>query len=258
MKMVPVDSKSHTGKGWRQKSGYTFAAAQALVPLTAVEFPKAAVAMPIAFIENAGRYLPVAVASPVQGRNFYIAPTGQWLGSDVPAALRSYRFRLGTAEGSSELALWVDEDSGWVVEAGPGVTRFFEENGSPSGPLSGIIQLLQELEQARALTSVAVAPLVEARLIEPWALTATIGNQQTTAAGLHRVNESALNALDEQTFMRLRKTSSLAMAYAQLISMNTVGLFQSLSRAQQQMSDHALPQASSLFPTDDGGTIRFN
>jgi hypothetical protein len=259
VRMVPVDSQRHTGKGWRPQAGYAFAATQALVPLSVVEFGKAAVAMPIAFIESSGRYIPVAVTSPVEGRNLYVSPTGQWLGSYVPAALRSYPFRLGKAEGSSDRCLLVDEDSGWVIDADEHTARFFEEDGGPSAALKSIIQLLQELEQAWALTNMAVAALAEVDLIRPWPLIATIGNQQVAVTGLHRVDEAALEAVDEQTFMKLRKTSSLAAAYAQIISAHTVDLLRTLDMAQQQMSVQQNPAPHSLepFKMNGGETMKF-
>lgn len=259
VKMVAVDPERHARKGWRRNAGYGFAANQALVPLTAVEFGKAAVAMPIAFIENSERYVPVAVTSPVQGRNLFVSPTGEWLGGYVPAALRSYPFRLGKAEGSSAATLLIDDDSGWVIDANGNAARFFEEDGSPSADLKVIIQLLQQVEQARALTNVAVVALVETGLIRPWPLTATLDDQQIAITGLHRVDEAALDALDEHTFMRLRKTSSLALAYAQIISTNTLGLFRTLEAAQRQMSRQAnpLPHSAKSFTINGGETIKF-
>jgi hypothetical protein len=260
VKIVPVDRERHAGKGYRRPTGYIFAATQAVMPLLGLEFAKAAVGMPIAFLEQSGRYLPVAVMSPVQGRNFLVAPTGQWLGSYVPAALRSYPFRLAQVEGSDKMTLCIDEDSGLVVDADADTATFFDQDGSPSAGLKEALELLQQIEQNRARTDLAVAALAEARLIAPWPLTVTIGNQQVTANGLHRIDEAALNALDGATFLKLRQSSALVLAYTQLISTQTVGLFSQLAVIQQQLAQQAqpLPRASSLFPADDGGTIRFN
>ena len=33
--------------------------------------------MPIAFVQQSGGYVPVAVMSPIAGRNFFIGPAGQ-------------------------------------------------------------------------------------------------------------------------------------------------------------------------------------
>ena len=54
--------------------------------------------------------------------------------------------------------------------------------------------------------------------------------------------------------------SALVLAYAQLISMHTTVAFGQMAMLQQHLAQQAkpLPAASSLFPSDDGGTIRFN
>jgi hypothetical protein len=260
--IVPVDSERHKGKGWRCQTAYGFAATEALVPLVGVDFARAAIAMPIAFIEQSGRYLPVAVMSPVQGRNFFVAPNGQWLGSYVPAALRSYPFSLGRVEGSDRVVLCIDEDSGWVIDSGVNadVTKFFEEDGSPSAATKATLDFLQQVERGRSITDLAVAALTEARVILPWPLTVQDGNQQVQINGLYRIDEAALNALDNETFLKLRRASALVIAQMQLISMQTIGVFTQLQAVRRQLAQNAqpLPPISSLFSMDDGGTIRFN
>lgn len=260
--IVPISFERHGAKRWRAAGGYTFAATQALLPLTGLEFANAAVAMPIAFVEQAGRYVSVAVMSPMQGRNLFIGPSGQWLGLYVPAVLRSYPFCLGRMDNSGDkVALCIDEDSGWLVDgADQSANRFFEEDGTPSAGVKATGEFLQQIEHSRMLTDQAVAALAEARLLQPWPLTATVDNQQVAANGLFRVDETALNAASQETFLKLRSTSALPLIYAQLISMQTTSAFKQLSMMQKHLVQQAmpLPSASSLFPTDDGGTIRFN
>src|SRR3954470_20980412 len=105
--LVPLTKERLEGKKWRASGGYAFAATQSLLPLTGLEFSSAAVAMPIAFVEQAGRYVSVAVMSPVQGRNLFIGPSGQWLGLYVPAVLRSYPFCLGRMDDGGQVALCI-------------------------------------------------------------------------------------------------------------------------------------------------------
>src|SRR5262245_56726856 len=258
VKIIAVDRERHAGKGWRHPQVYAFAATQALVPLVGLEFAKVAVCMPIAFVEQSGRYLPVAVMSPVQGRNLFVAPNGQWLGNYVPAGLRSYPFGLGRVEGSDKVALCTDEDSGWVVDADANAdaTKFFEADGSPSAALKAVMELLQQIEQNRAHTDLAVAALAEARVIQPWPLIVKSDQQQVALKGLHRIDEAALNGLDGEIFLKLR--NSLVLAYAQLISVHTLASFGPLAAMQQRLAQPPLPSASSLFAVDDGGTIKFN
>ena len=257
-----MDQGRHGGKGWRQAEGYAFAATQSVVPLVGAEFASGSVAMPIAFVQRKGRYVPVAVTSPFQGRNLFVAPSGHWLGNYVPAALRNYPFLLGRGRSSDQHVLCIDEDSGWVVDVGAadGVARFFEEDGSPSAAARATFSFLQQIEQNRAVTDVAMVGLAEAGVIQPWRLQVNDDNQRAEAKGLYCVNEAALAALDDETFLGLRKSSALTLAHAQLISMQTIGIFQQLLALQQQLAQQArpLPSVSSLFRVDDAGTIQFN
>ena len=200
--------------------------------------------------------------SPVPGRNLFVGPAGQWLGSYAPAALRGYPFSLAPVEGSDKKVLCIDEDSGWVVEGdtNPDATKFFEQDGVPSAALKAILDFLLQIEQNRTATDLAVAALAEAGVIQPWPITVEHDKEKTSVKGFHRIDEAALNALEDETFLKLRKTSALAIANAQLISTQTIGVFQRLLAVQQQLTQQAppLPSVSSLFPTDDGGTIKFN
>ena len=260
--IVPLDRERHSGKGWRPSHGYTFVAKQALVPLTSAEFGAAAVAMPIAFIEQSGRYMPVAVLSLLEGHNFFVGPSGQWLGSYVPAAFRGYPFRLVRGQEKDQMILCIDEDSGWVVDAGanPDAARFFEADGTLSAATQATANFLQQVEQSRVLTDVAVTALAEAHVIKPWSLTVKEGDHQKEIKGLHYIDEAALNALDDATFLKLRHSLALAIAHGQLISMHTLGVLQQLHILQQQLIQKTQPPSSisSLLATDDGGIIRFN
>jgi hypothetical protein len=69
------------------------------------------------------------------------------------------------------------EDSGLVVDADDTTEKFFEADGSPSAALKAMIEFLQQDEQNRPLTDLAVAALAKAGLIEPWPLTVKIRDQ---------------------------------------------------------------------------------
>ena len=260
--LVPVGRERHAGKGWRQPTDYAFAATRAVTPLLGMEFATAAVAMPIAFIEKSGRYLPVAMMSPVQGHNLFIGPGGQWLGSYIPAWLRSYPFRLLRTEGGDKMTLCIDEDSGMIVDADVDTQKFFEEDGSPSAAVKATLNFLQQVEQNRSLTDLAVAALAEAGLIGPWPLTVSVDNQPQTVNGLHRVDEAKLNALDDESFLKLRKSGALPLAYIQLLSMGRVAVFEQLRRLQQQLSP--APRHEKAFSLDEifaqagNETVQFN
>jgi hypothetical protein len=155
----------------------------------------------------------------------------------VPFVLRSYPFSLIRKEGSDQSVLAVDEDSTLVVdEMGEGVEKFFEPDGSPSSTTKSLTEYLHILERDQAMTQRAIAALAEANLIEPWPLTVPIENDKVTVSGLHRVNEPALQALDDPTFLKLRRAGALPIAYGQLLSMAQVSVLTKLNLIKQQMS----------------------
>ena len=260
--IVVVTPERHASKRWRPPQNCAFAATYAVAPLVGLEVARVAVAMPVVFIEQSGRYVLGALMSPISGRNLFVGPAGQWLGSYMPAALRSYPFSLARVEGSDKAVLCIDEDSGWVVEGDtdPDATKFFEQDGVPSTALKAILDFLGQIEHNRTATDLALAALAEVGVIQPWQLTVEQENKQTSMKGLYRIDESALNALDDERFLKLRKASALALAHAQLMSMQTVGVFRQLLVLQRQLAPQAqpLPSVSSLFPLDEGGTIKFN
>ena len=234
--VVPLDQKRHAGKGWIRPVGYNFAAGDTLAPLSGSEFAHAVLAMPIGFIDRAGHYLPVALMGLTKGTNIFVGPTGQWLGGYVPAVLRSYPFSLGRIEGREQPIVCVDEDSGLIVEeTAPNAEKFFDADGRPSPTTNWITDILHRIEQDQAATNLAVAALTEARVIRPWALSIPVGKQQVTVNGLHQFDETALNRLEDEIFLKVRKALGLLVAYAQLLSMAQVNVLARLSLIQQQL-----------------------
>jgi hypothetical protein len=236
--MVPVTPARLGGKGWRRPTGYDFIAKAALVPLGGSEFPQAVPAMPIGFIEHPpGAYVLVAIMALSNDSNAFVGPGGQWLGSYVPAVLRSYPFSLIGSDGSEQKMLAINEDSGLLVDdpAGEGVEKFFEPDGSEAPATQSVTELLRFMER----------DLAEAGLVKPWPLTVQVGNQQLTVNGLHCIDERALNALADASFLQLRRASSLIIAYGHLLSVTQVGLLTRLTLLRQQMAEAGKPAGES-------------
>jgi hypothetical protein len=234
--IVPVERDRYGGKGWRRPTGYGFASNAAVLPLGGSEFGHAVGAMPIGFVAtSAGSYMPVALVAVAQGSNLFVGPGGEWFGSYVPAALRSYPFSLMHTGNSGEPVFGIDEDSGLVRDdpSGEGVEKFFEADGSLTATTKAIAEMLGTLDRDQRVTARAVAALAEAGLIKPWPLTVRVGNQQVTVNGLHWVDEQALNALDDETFLKLRKASALVVAYGHLLSLGQVNVLSRLALLKQ-------------------------
>jgi hypothetical protein len=247
--IVPLDKGRHAGKGWLRPVGYDFAAGDTLIPLSGSEFSHAVAAMPVGFIERGGRYTLVALTGLTKEANAFVGPGGQWLGGYVPAILRGYPFSLGRSEGRKQPIVCIDEDSGLIVdETATNAEAFFDTAGNPSPTTSWITEFLNRIDQDQTTTDLAVAALAEAGVLRPWALTVPVGKQQITVGGLHQVDESALNRLDDVTFLKLRKTSGLLVAYAQLLSAGQVNVLARLNLIQQQLLQSGQPVVESLVP----------
>lgn len=246
--IVPV--KRHAGKAWQRPTGFAFAANLAVAPLGGWEFSHAIATMPIGFMERSpGSYLPVALMALSMGSNVFVGPGGQWMGGYVPAVLRTYPFSLVHVGGNGQGELGIDEDSGVIVgdSGGEGVEKLFEADGTLAPTLKAIMEMLHLIESDQAKTDAAVSALAEAGLIKPWPVKVQVGNQELSVDGLHCIDEAALNAIDDATFLKLRKVSSLVIAYAQLLSMVQVQGLARMTLLRQQMA-LAERQASDLLP----------
>jgi hypothetical protein len=75
----------------------------------------------------------------------------------------------------------------------------------------------------------------------------------------HRVNESALSELDDEAFLKLRKTAALWLAYAQVMFMGQIARFDQLMRLRQQLAQAPkFRPPEELFKMEPIDLIRFD
>lgn len=105
--------------------------------------------------------------------------------------------------------------------------------------------------------------MAKAGVIRPWQIRLKAEESERTIAGLHRIDEAALNALADDAFLKLRRISgALPIAYAQMLSTSQLGIFEQLARLQTQFRPSpaaTLPESlDSLFemPSSDIGRFR--
>jgi hypothetical protein len=257
-RFVAISRERHGEKKWRRPQGYGFAASQAVAPVSGMELGAAGLSLPLAFIEEAGRYVLVAVLSLAPGRNMFVAPDGQWLGGHIPALFRAHPFRLAARGDSDERILCIDEDSGLLVGQGGVGERFFDEAGNPSAAVQEVLRFCSELDRATTLTEQAVKALSQSGVIRPWPISLKTDAGQQTVNGLHRVDEAALNALDDETFRVLRVSGALPIAYAQILAAGHLPVFDRLARIQKELAPRPAPESlDAVFAMKDDGLIRF-
>jgi hypothetical protein len=248
-RFVAVSRERHGQTKWPRYKSFAFAAADAMAPVVLAELANIMVSMPLAFSEQSGRYTLVAVLSLTPGRNMFVGADGRWLGRYVPVWFRGYPFRMFPRPGTDKAVLCVDEESGLVVEGSAATEGFFDAEGNLSPALKPLFEFLMQVERNRRVTDLAVAALAEVGVIRPWQIKLKTGQGEQAVSGLHHIDGAALNALPDDVFLKLRKTSALFLADAQMLSAAQLGVFENLAKVQAML---APPPVATLPETIDG------
>ena len=260
--LAAISPERHAKKVWKQATDYAFAATDTAIPLVGVELSKAVPAMPIGFIEQEGGYQLVAITSLQPETNLYVGPDGKWVVPYIPATLRAYPFRLVQQESSDKSILCIDEASGLVMDNTEDGNAFFDDQNEPTQEIKDILNFLTEVEGSRTATQGAVNALADADLITPWELNLKQGEKVVPVKGLFRIDEAALNEVDDDDFLTLREAGGLALAYAQLLSMNQLAVLERLGELQGQiLAQQAESEAAGLTGfslAEDEGSLMFD
>ena len=256
-KFVPISRQRHGTLKWNRPTNYAFSSDRALVTIVGTELAPAATSMPLAFIRDAMGIHLVGLLSGQSGGNLFVGSTGRWAaGTYIPAQYRTYPFRL-LRESAERMALCVDEESGLIPESG-GEERFFSDTGELAAAVSEILKALETLERSRAATTSAVAALDAAGLLVPWEAQIVEGEPKSPG-GLYKIDEAKLRNLDDEAFLRLRKTGGLSIAYAQLISLSRLDTLKLLAEHRKK---HAPVRESatlaSILAQSPETTLRFD
>lgn len=244
---------------WTPPSNLQHLATRTQLPLNGAELGQAASTMPLALKKMDGTWQLIAVTGVQPDHNLFIQ-NGKWLGQYQPHALSTDGFQLQPI--GSKLFLQFDTNSPLAARADAlGAEAFFTPDGSYTDTVQTVLQQLQQ-QQARATqTQHAVQALVDAGVVTPWpsALVAQIG---ISIDGLHCIDEAALAALDDSTFLGLRRAQALGIAYGVNLSLQQCHLLlrlQRLNPAVEATSSSPTPtDASSLFDEGRDDTLRFN
>lgn len=252
--LQPVSRSRHGSLRWKRHTDYQFAKRAHFTGLVMAELAKAQCELPIGFALNDSTYSLVCLLGLNPNENVLIGPAGNWLGDYIPAAFRSYPFRLANNENGEQL-LCIDEDSG-LVTSNVDDEPFFTEDGEPAQSIQDILTFLNTIEGNRKATALACSTLQKHNLIEPWPLQVKIGEKTTPVEGLYRINEAALNSLKGDALEELQKAGGMLVAYCQLLSMQQVSKLGRLATAAQQQErdrEDKLKPTTSHLPLDDKG-----
>lgn len=262
--LIPITPEQFASKAWT-RGGFAFAQKDHLIPFVLAELAQLVPVMPLAFVPLGEGYQAVGLASLQPGSSLYVSPDGQWLAEYVPAALRTYPFRLAKAPGRDGELVCFDTDSGRLAEAGQG-EAFYDPAGEPTQTVKDIIALLAQVGANRIATQTAVDALHAAGIIQPWKLAIKDGERTMNVEGLSIVDEARFAALPDDVFVGLRPSGALGLAYAQLMSLSQLNRFARLASVQRQLQSQRAPQPLSPAPAlggitaslGDDGNLKFH
>ena len=259
-----ITTETHAKKGWKNVPDYAFSAADNFIPLMGAELSKAIPSMPTGFIKQEAGYMLVGITSLQAGMNVYVAPDGKWLGTYIPAVLRAYPFRLAQQQvtdmdaSQTESILCINEASGLVVESPEDGNAFYDDQNQPTQGIKDILNLLSDIENKLVVTQRAVNALEDAGIIIPWELHLQDGEEVVQVTSLFRVDEEALNKLNDDDFLALRKAQGLAIAHAQLLSMNQMTELGRLGQSQGQTANSEDTNLTGFNLSEENGLLTFD
>lgn len=245
MSYVPVSSDLHKGKRWLRHTTLAFAKNENVVPILANELIDAIHTLPVGFVKHEDSFILVALMGLRASENLLVGENGRWAnGAYTPLSYRTRPFALLEMPGNKEQQVLCIEEQ--MITEGDLGEALFDEEGKISEVVGEIFNLLSHYNSTRLLTRDICTTLATHQLITPWELVVNDGTADQKLTGLYRIDEDALNALSDESFLALRKSAALPVVYAQLYSMNNTTAFYSL--LEQKVREAAIPEQA----TGDG------
>jgi len=222
---VPVTRQRHGS--WSVKAGASFDFARGVnsVPLMVAEFPNSAAEYAIVFGGAADEIIPVALLGIRDNENLYVAESGSWTGSYVPAFLRRYPFVFSSDnanDADATFTLCVDEDFSGCNDEGRG-ERLFDADGERTQYLQNVLGFLQAYQVQFQRTKLFVKRLQEFGLLEPMQAQFTLrSGQRSTLSGFSVVSRDRLKALSAEQLAELMQADEMELIYLHLASLRNL------------------------------------
>lgn len=162
------------------------------------------------------------------GRNLFVGPSGEWLGTYIPASLRTYPFILALAPNASEWVLCIDEDAQVETPSDRPGEDFYDDSGELTPRIRALLEFLFKLEKSKEAAATIAKAIASAGILCPWELKLSVEGREVGVTGLYRVDETILEKIPESRFLELRKAFALPLIYAQLLSMGNIRLYEIL------------------------------
>jgi len=229
---VPVTAERH-GR-WTVELGrnYAFARSTNSVPLTRVEFARAAGEYPIVFAGPQEQPYPLAILGLADRQNLFIAGDGSWKGEYVPAFVRRYPFVFTTLDDGETYTLCIDEAFSGCSESGQG-ERMFDDDGKTTRYLDNVLAFLREYQVEHQRTQAFAKRMGTLGLLDPvQANVAMESGQKLSLTDFKVVNRTRLKQIGDAALKEMFASDDLELVYLHLQSLQAFsGLIARLAKS---------------------------
>lgn len=209
----PLSSVEHSSLYLRDDTGYAFASNVNAVPLTTVEFTKAAAEYVIVFAGQNDAMAPYAVLGIRDGENSYIDSNGNFNASYIPAFIRRYPFVFTTFDEGKNFTLCIDAESPALNNDGIGY-RLFDEDGKQSESLSQVVSFMTEYQRQFNKTKDFCKKLQELNLLSPFSAQVQIdGKGMQTLTGFYAISRDRIKEMTDVQLRSLIHSDELELIY---------------------------------------------
>ena len=191
---------------------------QHIINIRVSEISKASACMPVFLnkFEGADNWSISTITSLELNKNLFVTDN-KWTVNYVPNVMKSYPFFLLNSQNEGEFTIAIDEESN-AFSKKDGVD-IFDKDGKKSPAMDNVVKILESDIAGRQHTTKFVETLEEFGLIDSLTMKVQYQDGQVqNLTGLNSIDERKLHSLDDETFIKLRKTGFLAPIYALILS----------------------------------------
>lgn len=259
--LILLNPKSGAAMRWAPPANFSFVSGNAILPVQAFESGRIASALPLALCKDASLasgWALMAVCGQESRVNAMVDANGQWRAKAVPECIRYLPFALKGLGGGKALAGIDPRYAGKVLITGDNAAPLYGEDGQLHPLARKRVEALTAHQPKVRRTQEILESFNEAGLIVPWP-DSVLKAGGVTIKGLHTIDEKKLSQLDDETFLSLRKSGALAVAYSCLLSLYQIRSLVGNAGEAKPVSDKAVQTTGDLDLEflNDGDTIKF-
>jgi hypothetical protein len=215
--IVPLNRERHRRLRLDQEGPqFAFAAKTHVIPAVIDEFAAASRRLPIVFLPASPLPTSVFLVGLRPGENVFVDAKGKWTDGYIPAFVRRYPFMLGEIEQGGPVACIDEQFANFDKDKGE---RLFADDGAETPFLKGRIQLINDYFAAAQRTDVLLKALSDLQLLRPVTIESKLPlGSSAILHGFLTIDETKLNALTNEDFLRLRQEGLLLAIYAHLLT----------------------------------------